>query len=150
MTLNKRTRIVLLALAVVVAGFALRGPLESWLAPAEAGRELTLSGNIEAHESELSFKTIQSRIVQLPFNEGQWVKQGTVVAQAEDADYAQQVAAERTVSASAAQQALRQADFRRYTALRQRNFVSAEFLDQTVAALKQADEIGRASCRERV
>src|SRR5574337_1638934 len=92
MTLGKKTRIVLLVLAVAVAGFALRGPLESWLAPAEAGRKLTLSGNIEAHESELSFKTIQSRIVQLPFNEGQWVKQGTVVAQAEDADYAQQVA----------------------------------------------------------
>src|SRR5208283_2867344 len=51
-----------------------------------------VSGNIEAHESVLSFKTVQSRIVELPFDEGQTVKAGTVIARVDDADYKQQVA----------------------------------------------------------
>jgi HlyD family secretion protein len=37
---------------------------------------LLVSGNIEAHESVLSFKTVQSRLVELPLDEGQWVKAG--------------------------------------------------------------------------
>jgi len=53
---------------------------------------LVLSGNIEAHESVLSFRTVQSRIVALPFDEGQWVKKGTLIARVDDADYRQQVA----------------------------------------------------------
>ncbi len=53
---------------------------------------LILSGNIEAHESVLSFKTIQSRITELPFDEGATVKAGTVLARTENADYRQQVA----------------------------------------------------------
>ena len=50
-----------------------------------------VSGNIEAHESILSFKTVQSRIVELPFDEGQSVKKGTLLARVDDADYKQQV-----------------------------------------------------------
>jgi len=53
---------------------------------------LLVSGNIEAHESLLSFKTVQSRIVELPFDEGQWVTAGTILARLEDHDYRQQVA----------------------------------------------------------
>jgi HlyD family secretion protein len=53
---------------------------------------LLVSGNIEAHESLLSFKTVQSRIVELPFDEGQWVTTGTILARLEDHDYRQQVA----------------------------------------------------------
>src|ERR1017187_3015653 len=53
---------------------------------------LLVSGNIEAHESLLSFKTVQSRIVDLPFDEGQWVTTGTILARLEDHDYRQQVA----------------------------------------------------------
>ncbi|MGA3230791.1 MAG: biotin/lipoyl-binding protein [Candidatus Binatus sp.] len=52
---------------------------------------LLVSGDIEAHESVLSFKTVQSRIVELPFDEGQWVKAGTLLARLEDRDYQQQV-----------------------------------------------------------
>lgn len=120
-----------------------------------------LSGNIEAHESvrQLS-KTVQSRIVELPFNEGQWVKQGTVVARADDSDYAQQVAvaeaglavqqrqhdsalqnreaALRTVNADEAELALRQVNC---TDLRQKDFVSAAALDQAEAAYKQAEAV---------
>ena len=40
----------------------------------------------------LGFKTVRSRIVELPFNESQWVKAGTLIARLDDADYRQQVA----------------------------------------------------------
>ncbi|HEX7634699.1 MAG TPA: biotin/lipoyl-binding protein, partial [Noviherbaspirillum sp.] len=77
-------------LLAVAAGFAFRflhlpGPDQS------SSRTLILSGNIEAHESVLGFKTVQSRIVQLPFNEGQWVTKGTTLAVVDDTDYRQQV-----------------------------------------------------------
>ena len=52
---------------------------------------LLVSGNIEAHESLLSFK-VQGRIVELPVEEGQWVEEGAVIARLEDADFRQQVA----------------------------------------------------------
>ncbi|MGB8364651.1 MAG: efflux RND transporter periplasmic adaptor subunit [Rhizomicrobium sp.] len=67
-------------------------PLASWLWGSEQDNTLILSGNIEAHESVLSFKTIQSRITELPFDEGATVKAGTVLARTENADYRQQVA----------------------------------------------------------
>jgi HlyD family secretion protein len=147
----------------VAAGLALREPIASWLKPASSGSTLVLSGNIEAHESVLGFKTVQSRVVQLPFNEGQWVKEGTVVAKLDDGDYAQQVAiaaanlavqqrqfdasrqtlaaADKTVIADEAEQAQRRTDFRRNADLRRQGFVSAAVLDQTDTALKQADAV---------
>src|ERR1700722_3243586 len=51
---------------------------------------LLVSGNIEAHESLVSFKTVQSRIVALPFDEGQWVAAGTDLARLDDSDYQKQ------------------------------------------------------------
>ncbi|MGB8412892.1 MAG: efflux RND transporter periplasmic adaptor subunit [Candidatus Binatus sp.] len=58
---------------------------------------LLVSGDIEAHESVLSFKTVQSRIVELPFDEGQWVNAGTLLARLEDHDYRQQVVVDEAV-----------------------------------------------------
>ena len=52
--------------------------------------ELTLSGNIEAHESLVSFK-VQGRIIDLPVQEGQQVEQGALLARLEDADFRQRV-----------------------------------------------------------
>lgn len=52
--------------------------------------ELTLSGNIEAHESLVSFK-VPGRIVELPVEEGQQVEQGVLLARLEDADFKQRV-----------------------------------------------------------
>ena len=65
-----------IAAAVVVAGVMLAFPapralLESWLGAAPAKQLITVSSNIEAHQSVLSFKTVQSHIVELPFDEGQ-------------------------------------------------------------------------------
>lgn len=53
--------------------------------------QLFVSGNIEAHESVLGFKDVQSRIVEIPFDEGQWVHRGDLLARLEDADYRQNV-----------------------------------------------------------
>jgi HlyD family secretion protein len=52
--------------------------------------QLTLSGNIEAHESLVSF-TVSGRIADLPVEEGQQVEQGARLARLEDADYKQKV-----------------------------------------------------------
>jgi len=54
------------------------------------GNQLTLSGNIEAHESLVSFK-VPGRIVELPIEEGQQVEQGDLLARLEDADSKQRV-----------------------------------------------------------
>jgi HlyD family secretion protein len=51
---------------------------------------LRISGNIEAHESVVSFK-VQGRIVDLPVQEGQYVRQGDLLARLDDDDYRQQV-----------------------------------------------------------
>ncbi|MDE3188121.1 MAG: efflux RND transporter periplasmic adaptor subunit [Acidobacteriota bacterium] len=57
--------------------------------PVAAG-QLTLSGNIEAHESLVSFK-VQGRIVDLPVEEGQQVEQGVLLARLDAADYQQKM-----------------------------------------------------------
>jgi len=79
------------ALGVAVAAFRF-DDLRRWYESSRQGDVLVVSGNIEAHESLLSFKTVQSRIVELPFDEGASVKAGTVLARVDSTDYAQQVA----------------------------------------------------------
>jgi HlyD family secretion protein len=58
----------------------------------KSGQEngFVLSGNIEAHESLISFN-VQGRIVELPIEEGQSVEAGTLLARLDDADYKQKV-----------------------------------------------------------
>jgi len=63
-----------------------------------------VSGNIEAHESVLSFKAVQSRIVELPFDEGQWVRKGDLIARLDDSDYRQNVETARAVLNQSEQQ----------------------------------------------
>jgi len=53
---------------------------------------IVLSGNIEAHESVVSFQQVQSRIVALPIEEGQSVEAGAILAKVDDSVYRQQVA----------------------------------------------------------
>ena len=54
--------------------------LPVWMGGAPRADFIIVSGNIEAHESVVSFKTVQSRIVELPFDEGAQMKAGTVIA----------------------------------------------------------------------
>jgi HlyD family secretion protein len=80
--------VLILLAAVIAAGVYLYPRLTREPAPAN---QLTLSGNIEAHESLVGFK-VAGRIVDLPVEEGQQVEQGALLARLEDADYKQKVA----------------------------------------------------------
>jgi HlyD family secretion protein len=79
--------IVILLAAAVVAGIYF---YPRWKAKPAPTNEITLSGNIEAHESLLSFK-VQGRIVDLPIEEGQEVKPDDLIARLEDSDLKQKV-----------------------------------------------------------
>jgi len=85
----KRVIAILVLVAIAAAGYFYVYPRFKPAPPPE--NQLVLSGNIEAHESVVSFK-VPGRIVELPVQEGQWVEAGAVLARLEDADYRQQVA----------------------------------------------------------
>jgi len=84
----KRRLSVLILMAAVIAAGAYFYPRITKKAKPE--NQLTLSGNIEAHESLVSFK-VPGRIIDLPVEEGQWVEQGNLLARLDDADYRQKV-----------------------------------------------------------
>jgi HlyD family secretion protein len=155
----------MLALAALLVG-CVAVALTSQFSPFELfGRRrpsaaLLVSGNIEAHESVLSFKYVQSRITELPFDEGQWVKDGTLVARMDDSDYRQNVAVARATlnqseqqvgSAKANLEAARKTvandeadfrqktvDFRRIQELWENHVVSAQDRDLSETAFKQS------------
>ena len=58
-----------LTLIVGAAAYRFQGALP-WIDGRSNPGYIVVSGNVEAHESILSFKTVQSRIVELPFDEG--------------------------------------------------------------------------------
>jgi len=160
----KRSRVALAIAAGLVAAasgwFFLRGGLSPESA---ANHGLLLSGNIEAHESVVAFKSVQSRVVDLPFDEGQWVETGTVLARLDAADYQQQVAiseaalqtrraelasakqglaaARSAVVADDADLVLRQLDWQRIGTLRHRGIAAQAELDRVEAARKQSDAV---------
>jgi membrane fusion protein YbhG len=124
---------------------------------------IVVSGNIEAHESVLSFKAVQSRIVELPFDEGQWVKEGTLLARLDDGDYRQNVAtaratlqqaeqqlgvaranviaAKKTVVADQADLAEKKLDYQRFQELWEREATSKQTRDLAETAFKQSQAI---------
>ena len=79
--------IVILLAAAIAAAVYFYPRLTKKPAPTN---QLTLSGNIEAHQSLISFK-VQGRIVELPVEEGQQMAQGALLARLEDADFKQRV-----------------------------------------------------------
>ncbi len=122
---------------------------------------ILVSGNIEAHQSVLGFKAVQSQIVELPFNEGQWVKAGTLVARLDNDDYCQQVAVAATTlevqkrQLAAAEQNLiavgktldsdtadlefRKVQYDRADTLMKKGTGTIEVRDQTYAAMRQSN-----------
>ncbi len=131
-----------------------------WIFQRATANTLRLSGNIEAHESVLSFKGVQSRIVGLPFDEGASVRQGTIIARVDDSDYRQQVAmavaaeavqkrqldaAERTrlaagkvVLSDRADVDYKTVDFGRIDRLARQGYMSADSRDLAAAALRES------------
>jgi HlyD family secretion protein len=84
-------RLIPILILVVAAGAAAFYFYPRFAKKPAPSNELTLSGNIEAHESLLSFK-VQGRIIDLPVQEGQQVAEGALLARLEDADFKQKVA----------------------------------------------------------
>jgi len=150
-----------MAASFVALAAAVLTPLYAYWWPFHAsGKTLTLSGNIEAHESVLSFNEVQSRIVTLPFDEGKSVKAGALLAQVDDSVYRQQlsiaqsavtvqqrqeaaaadtlVAARKTVVSDQADLAQKQRDYDRAQALWNQHFVDTSTRDQAETVLKQS------------
>jgi HlyD family secretion protein len=143
-----------------VAAYSYWDMLATWFGAPKQQRVILVSGNIEAHQSVLGFKTVQSRIVELPFDEGQWVKAGTLIARVDDSDYRQQVAiavaalevqrrqlgtaeknlaaANKIVESDAADLELKKSDFRRADTLLQKGAGTVLARDQAYAALRQS------------
>ena len=149
-----------LVLAVLLVALGHAGWWAQWTGQGGKDSTIVLSGNIEAHTSVLSFKGVQSRIVQLPFNEGQSVRAGTVVAALDSRDLVQQVAiagaalavqqrqldaavknveaARKTLLADRAALAQRELDLKRNQDLQAKGFVSDASLDSAITAVTQA------------
>jgi HlyD family secretion protein len=155
--------IVVALVGLGLAAYVERGTLHDWIVGPRAAATIMVSGNIEAHQSVLGFKTVQSRIVELPFDEGQWVEKGTLIARLDDSDYRQQVtinqaaldmqerqlaaaeqnlsAAEQTVQSDAADLTFRQQQYDRAAMLLKQGSGTVEQRDQTYAALRQATAV---------
>lgn len=85
--MKRRIPILIVLAALSAAGAYLYPRLTKSSKPPN---ELVLSGNIEAHESLVSFK-VQGRIIDLPVEEGQSIEKGALLARLDDADYQQRV-----------------------------------------------------------
>jgi HlyD family secretion protein len=85
--MKRRIPILIVLAALIGAGVYL---YPRFTKESKPQNEIVLSGNIEAHESLVSFK-VQGRIVELPIEEGQSVEKGTLLARLDDADYKQRV-----------------------------------------------------------
>ena len=160
--------VLILAAAAIAAGVYFYPRLTKKPEPAN---QLTLSGNIEAHESLVSFK-VPGRIVELPVEEGQQVEQGALLARLEDADATQKVrideasvrvresdlaltlAGTREQEVRAAQQSMidaqadldqKKLDNDRARQLFGKDEISAQDRDQAATALKRAEAIFKAA-----
>lgn len=92
---SRRTLLICIAIAVVaVAAYARwRWPnalAQALLGPPGNAATIVVSGNIEAHESVLSFTQVQAPIVDLALDEGATVAKDTVLARVDDSLYRRQ------------------------------------------------------------
>ena len=160
--MRKRIVPILVIAAVAACLIALLVHLTARKPP---GNILTISGNIEAHESLVGFK-VQGRLEELPVQEGQYVRPGDLIARLDRNDYEQRVkideaalrsriaeldlalagtrtqeikAAEQSVLDARADLELKEVEFRRNQALFEKNaVVSAEARDTAETNLKRA------------
>ena len=92
---------------------------------------LSVVGRAEAYESVALKSRVDGQVADVRFAEGQHVKKGELLIQLDPADLATRL--QQTVAASARDSALldkARADIARYTALRERNFVSEEKVNE--------------------
>lgn len=156
-------RIIPLLLLAAAAAAAVRY-YPRWFGKPPASNVLKLSGNIEAHESLVSFK-VTGRIVALPVDEGMTIKAGALLARLDNDDYRQQVevdeattrvrdrqlalglAGSRRQEVEAARQAVldakadleqRKKDFARYQALVEKDEIPVQTRDQAATSVTRA------------
>lgn len=100
---------------------------------------LEYAGEVRARtEARLGFR-VAGKIVQRPVILGQRVQAGTLLAQLDAGDYQLAVEAARAqVTAATTQRDLAAADFKRFAALREQNFISGAELERREATLKAA------------
>lgn len=120
---------------------------------------ITVSGNIEAHESILSFTQVQAPIVALPFDEGAAVTRDTVLARVDDRIYRQQVDIDRANDqVAAAQVAVNESNLaaaqsnvasdRFDLAEKQRDYLRAETLMRTSAGTVQNRDLTKTAAEQ--
>ncbi|MBZ5523215.1 MAG: efflux RND transporter periplasmic adaptor subunit [Acidobacteriia bacterium] len=158
----KRAVVPGFCLVLIVAAGSYLFP--KWFEKAPVATELKLSGNIEAHESLVSFR-VSGRVVELPVEEGQTMKADDVLARLDSDDYRQQVAVDqattdvrhsqlalglagsRTQELEAARQAVidaqadleqKKKDLTRYQALYEKDEVTGQLRDQTATNVTRA------------
>jgi HlyD family secretion protein len=159
--MKRRIPILMLLAGLAVAGYYL---YPRFFAEKTPPNQLQVSGNIEAHESQLSFK-VQGRVVELPIEEGQWVEAGALIARLDDADFRQKVnideanlrvresnlsltlagtrqqevdAAKQRVAETEADLAQKKLDFERAQVLFRKDAISAQDRDLAETALKRS------------
>jgi HlyD family secretion protein len=95
--MNRRRTLLLIAFVLVLAtvGYGIWRFRAALFGTAAGPNRITVSGNIEAHESVLSFTQVQAAIVDLPFDEGAAVARNTVLARVDDRLYQQQIVIDR-------------------------------------------------------
>jgi HlyD family secretion protein len=158
----KRRIVILILLAVVIAGGVYL--YKRFTKKSVPANQITLSGNIEAHESLISFK-VQGRVIDLPIEEGQEVKPGQLLARLDDADYQQKLridaanvhvresnlalalagtreqeikAAQETTSEAQADFQQKKLDYERAQRLYSRDAISAQDRDLAETAMKRS------------
>jgi HlyD family secretion protein len=154
-------RALLFAVVVVVlaaGGYEERGWLRTlpaaFLGPPPLQTKVTVSGNIEAHQSVLSFTQVQSPIVELPFDEGAHVTRDTVLARIDDRLYQRQVEIDRANrQIAAAQVAVNESSLIAVrsnvasdqfdVAEKQRDYTRAEELERTGATSTQTRDLNQ-------
>ncbi len=157
----KRIVPILLLAFLAMAGVRLFGP---WFGKEPVQNELRLSGNIEAHESLVSFK-VNGRIAELPVEEGQHVKTADLLARLDNDDYHQEVAVDnatervrhselvlglagsRTQEIEAGKQAVidaqadleqKRKDYQRYQNLYEKDEITGQVRDQASTSVTRA------------
>jgi membrane fusion protein, multidrug efflux system len=106
-------------------------------APVESAHEF--AGEVRPRvESRLGFR-VAGKIIRRPADPGQWVQAGQVLAQLDPRDYQLAVDAARAqVAAATTSRDLAAADYNRYKALRDQNFISGAELERRDTTLKAA------------
>lgn len=135
------------AVALLLAGCSRKEPVQEpvravkliTVGPSAATTALEYSGEVRARiESRLGFR-VAGKLVQRQVDAGQHVQAGQLLAQLDGNDYALAAqAAQAQVAAATTQRDLAAADFARYQALKDKNFISGAELDRRSASLKSA------------